>query len=311
MRRSDLPDGIYHVTGRATRGQLLYRSDLDRTDFVELVDRAVGRFGWRLHACCLMGTHYHLIVETTRAGLSGGIHLVAGTYTKRFNKRHARRGCLFEGRFDAKPIEREKHYNAALEYIRQNPVGAKLSTIADWQWTQLGALTEGLHSRQSAADYERMNFMRPFVRQDGLEVVHVTDDRVLQRDPVAAENRAGRPTDVQRPAHVPDLSQAHVLGSQSPRVLHSSEVQGDEQAAIDLECHLGQLLLGQLVGGNRLLEHDPLLRVLERRLETCAGRTHGSPDDPEPRLVEAGERTAQRARARQHVLVRHADVVED
>ena len=33
MQRSDLPDGYYHVTGRATGGDLLYRCDLDHVEF--------------------------------------------------------------------------------------------------------------------------------------------------------------------------------------------------------------------------------------------------------------------------------------
>jgi putative transposase len=136
MRRTDLPDGFYHITGRATGGELLYRGDLDRSEFVALVKLVTDRFGWRLHARCVMGTHYHLIIETTRERLSAGMHFLAGTYTKRFNKRHARRGCLFEGRFTATPIESEEHYNAALEYIRQNPVEVGLSSVAaDWPWT--------------------------------------------------------------------------------------------------------------------------------------------------------------------------------
>ena len=138
MRRSDLPDGFYHVTGRATGGELLYRGDLDRVDFGQLVELARSRFGWRVHARCPIGTHYHLIVETTRERLTAGMHLVNGTYTKRFNKRHDRRGCLFEGRYTATPIESEQHYNAALEYIRQNPVDARLCKRAeDWPWTEL------------------------------------------------------------------------------------------------------------------------------------------------------------------------------
>jgi REP element-mobilizing transposase RayT len=136
MRRSDLPDGFYHVTGRATGGGLLYRADLDRVGFNGLVALASDRFSWRVHARCLMETHYHLIVETTRERLSAGMHLLNGTYTKRFNKRHGRRGCLFEGRYTATLIESEEHYNAALEYIRQNPVDARLRERAeDWPWT--------------------------------------------------------------------------------------------------------------------------------------------------------------------------------
>ena len=43
MRRTDLPDGFYHVTGRATGGELLYRGDLDGSTSARssLVDRPV------------------------------------------------------------------------------------------------------------------------------------------------------------------------------------------------------------------------------------------------------------------------------
>jgi REP element-mobilizing transposase RayT len=138
MRRSDMPDGLYHMTGRATGSELLYRCDLDRNEFLALVRLAADRFGWRLHARCLMDNHYHVLLEATRPNLSAGMHLLHGMYTKRYNKRHGRRGCLFEGRFTATLIESDHHYTAALEYIRQNPVVAGLCQVADdWRWTEL------------------------------------------------------------------------------------------------------------------------------------------------------------------------------
>ena len=64
----------------------------------------------------------------------------------------------------------------------------------------------------------------------------------------------------------------------------------------DLERHLGELLLGQLVAGDRLAEHDALLRVLERRLEARARRADRAPDDPVARLVR-GTTAGRAARA--------------
>ena len=83
-----------------------------------------------------------------------------------------------------------------------------------------------------------------------------------------------------------------------------------ERGAVDLECHLGELLLGQLVGGDRLLEHDPLLGVGERLLEAGAGSADGAEDDAETGLVEARERPFERLRAGKHAVGRHANVVE-
>ena len=69
-----------------------------------------------------MGNHFHLLVDTTRAHMSAGMHYLQHTFAKRFNKRYGRRGCLFEGRFTSTWIRDEDHYANALEYIRQNPV---------------------------------------------------------------------------------------------------------------------------------------------------------------------------------------------
>ena len=61
-----------------------------------------------------------------------------------------------------------------------------------------------------------------------------------------------------------------MLGAERPGVLHAPEVERDEGPAVDLERHLGELLLRELVAGDRLAEDDPLLRVVERALEAGA-----------------------------------------
>ena len=54
-------------------------------------------FGWRLHAWCLMGTHYHLLVEAPRERLSHGMHRLNGLYAQRFNRRHGQEGAPVRG----------------------------------------------------------------------------------------------------------------------------------------------------------------------------------------------------------------------
>ena len=83
-----------------------------------------------------------------------------------------------------------------------------------------------------------------------------------------------------------------MLGTQRPLVLHPAEVQRDQGGSIDLERHLGELLLRQLIAGDRLAEDHALLRVLECGLEAGARRADGAPDDAVARLVQAGERAA-------------------
>ena len=61
-----------------------------------------------------------------------------------------------------------------------------------------------------------MDVVRPLVGEDRLEVAHVAHDRVLERDPVAAEDVAATLRDLERRAHVVALDHAHVLRPQLP-----------------------------------------------------------------------------------------------
>jgi putative transposase len=138
--RSALPDGYFHVTSRGNRGAHIFLSDLDRLDFLDLLRTTVIRFEWRLHAHCLMGTHYHLLLDTARDRLSEGMRRLNGVYALRFNRRHALKGHLFETRFSSYVLRDDRHLAAAVQYILENPVRAGLcSHPNDWSWSDAPA----------------------------------------------------------------------------------------------------------------------------------------------------------------------------
>jgi putative transposase len=83
--RSALPDGIYHVSARAVHGAWLFRDDDDRRTFLGLLALVVERHAWRVHAFCLMGTHFHVIVEAHREDLSWGMKMLNGRYAQGLN----------------------------------------------------------------------------------------------------------------------------------------------------------------------------------------------------------------------------------
>jgi REP element-mobilizing transposase RayT len=134
--RSVLEGAYFHVTSRATGGMALFEDDVDRTEFIELLVRTACDSKWKCHAYCLMTTHYHLLLETSQRSLSKGMHRLNGIYAQRFNRRHRRRGHLFEERFSAHVIDREEHFEAACRYVFENPVRAGLCDHADlWPWS--------------------------------------------------------------------------------------------------------------------------------------------------------------------------------
>jgi putative transposase len=123
-QRTLVPGGVYHVTARGTGPIEIYRDDVDRRCFMHWLATVERRFAWIRRALCLMGTHYHLLVETREPNLSAGMHQLNGLYARLFNTRHSRVGALFQSRFHATLVESQEHVDAAVHYIAANPVRA-------------------------------------------------------------------------------------------------------------------------------------------------------------------------------------------
>lgn len=135
--RRDLPDGFFHVVSRGVAGELVYLDDDDRRSFLGILATALTRSRLEVHALCLMGTHYHVVLEGLVAELSRLMHRLQGTYAQAFNERHGRFGHLFADRFTARPIRSEEHLVEACRYVVLNPYRAGLvESPADWPWSR-------------------------------------------------------------------------------------------------------------------------------------------------------------------------------
>ena len=133
--RTSLPDGYFHVISRGVDGCSIFRDDDDRRKFLALVRTCVETYGWTIHALCLMTTHYHLVLHSTRRDLSRGLQRLNGCYGQGFNERHGRFGHLFADRFTSRSIEAERYLAEACRYVVENPVRAGLcATVEDWPW---------------------------------------------------------------------------------------------------------------------------------------------------------------------------------
>lgn len=87
-----------------------------------------------------MTNHYHLMVETADANLSRGMRQLNGVYTEKFNAAHQCVGHVYQGRYSAILIQRERHLIAVMRYVMLNPVRAGLvDAAAEWPWSSYGA----------------------------------------------------------------------------------------------------------------------------------------------------------------------------
>lgn len=142
--RIEYDGALYHVTSRGNERKPIFKDDGDRELFLTTLWQASERFHWLCHAYCLMGNHYHLVIETPDGNLSKGMRQLNGVYTQAFNRRHHRVGHLFQGRFKGILVQKESHYLEVCRYVVLNPVRAKaVKQPREWAWSSYRA-TGGL-----------------------------------------------------------------------------------------------------------------------------------------------------------------------
>ena len=139
--RIEYRGALYHVTSRGDRQEAIFDDDQDRRAFLNILGAVVSRYRWRCHAYCLMGNHYHLMIETPQANLTKGMRQLNGVFTQGSNRRHRRCGHLFQGRYKAIVVERESYFLELARYIVLNPVRAVMvKHPRQWMWSSYGAM---------------------------------------------------------------------------------------------------------------------------------------------------------------------------
>ena len=134
--RLQLPGGVYHVTARGNDRRPIFEDNDDCARFLIVLASVVARYHVRCHAYCLMGNHYHLLLQTLEPNLSAAMRHLNGVYTQRFNRRHQRCGQGLQGRFAAQLVAGDASLRDVCRYIVLNPVRAGLVPHpGDWRWS--------------------------------------------------------------------------------------------------------------------------------------------------------------------------------
>jgi REP element-mobilizing transposase RayT len=129
---------------RGDGGKPVFEDDKDRYGWVDLLERACERLGWRVHAWVLMGNHFHVLVETPEPNLVAGMKWFLGVYSQGWNRRRQRHGHVFQGRYKAVVVNGEErdgsYFKIVADYIHLNPVragsvgGTTERKLRNWRW---------------------------------------------------------------------------------------------------------------------------------------------------------------------------------
>jgi len=184
--RLEYEGAVYHVTSRGNDRAAIFRDDRDRARFLEILGDVVSGGRWALHGYCLMGNHFHLLLETPLGNLSRGMQRINGRYTQWFNRRHRKIGHLLQGRYKAILVEKEAHLLELCRYIVLNPVRAGMvETASRWPWSNYAA-TSG---SSAAPDWLEVDWtLSQFSSRRGRA-------RDMYRQFVSEGRRAGSPMD--------------------------------------------------------------------------------------------------------------------
>lgn len=138
------PDVYYHFYNRGNNRQAVFFESDNYLYFLKGVKKYLAPTV-NIIAYCLMPTHYHILVRVksqtsevfktseVSAQVSLAMQKFLISYTKAINKRFERVGSLFQGQFQAKPIQTYSHLLHLCVYIHTNPVKDGMVALPeDW-----------------------------------------------------------------------------------------------------------------------------------------------------------------------------------
>ncbi len=140
--RFEYPGALYHVTARGVGRGAIFLDDRDRSSLLSIMARILKACDAHVFAYCLMGNHYHFVLQTRRANLAVLMRRVNSLHSLTFNRRHDRTGHVFEGRYTALHVDQDAYLLEVCRYVDLNPVRAGLVECPEqWNWSSYRAHT--------------------------------------------------------------------------------------------------------------------------------------------------------------------------
>lgn len=130
--------GLPHlVIQRGNDGQPIFRDEVDRRRFLQIMIDVARTHGLAVHAYVLMDDHVQLLASPAATDtLSRTMQSLGRRYVGAFNARHGRRGTLWEGRFRCTVIETERYLLDCMRFVELNPVRAgTVARAGDYAWS--------------------------------------------------------------------------------------------------------------------------------------------------------------------------------
>jgi putative transposase len=196
----------------------IFLEDADYQFFVNLLADVVEDYDLECWNYCAMPNHYHATLRPTRPNLSEAVRRLNGVYGQWWNKRHARVGHVFQGRFKDQIVQADGYLLALCRYVALNPVRAGLTRHAEeWPWSSYAA-TVGIRAAP------------PFLAVESLLRQFGEGDQIVLQDRFADYVLAGEPDDECTDDRI--RSSEWILGNSTFKAHVRGEVRGEEPGVV-------------------------------------------------------------------------------
>jgi putative transposase len=137
------PGVAAHIVQRGHNRAACFRRDSDYLLYLLHLRELAEKHGCHVHAYCLMTNHVHiLLTPATSDACTLLMRDLGQRYVQYFNRRYARTGTLWEGRYRSFLAETARYVLGCYRYIELNPVEAGMvNDPATYPWSSYGANT--------------------------------------------------------------------------------------------------------------------------------------------------------------------------
>src|SRR5690349_6102942 len=137
--RAIVADHCYHVINRGNNQNQLFHDRTDYAAFLWLMAEANEHVPLPIIGGCVMPNHVHMLVRPQHdTEVAEWTHWLFTTHARRYHKKYASSGRVWQGRFKAFVVQDDDHLHSVLRYVERNALRANLAGAAEaWEWGSL------------------------------------------------------------------------------------------------------------------------------------------------------------------------------
>jgi len=158
--RIDYPGALHHVIVRGIEGKYIFQVEYDKKELYTRLKELLAKSELQIYAWSIMSNHFHLAIQTGKTTLSEFMRSLLTGYAINYNKRHKRKGYLFQNRYKSILCDADEYLLPLIRYVHLNPVKAKMITfgqLKEYKWTGHAELInsneEGLIARDEVLGF--------------------------------------------------------------------------------------------------------------------------------------------------------------